>query len=73
MTNIFFKYGVISTLIAVWAIVLVSYATYNLFYDIQLITAASVSAYSALLALPAVAFGVYKWRNTDKDNDGKPD
>lgn len=73
MTNILFRYGVISTLAAVWAMAITTYATYKMFLDIAVITAASVSAYTALLGIPAVGYALYKWRNTDVDGDGKPD
>jgi hypothetical protein len=73
MTNFIYKYGILSTAAAVWAMALTSWATFHMFWDISLITAAAVSAYTALLGLPAIGIGLYKWRNTDVDSDGKPD
>ena len=65
MTNIIYKYGIGTALVVLWSMGIVSYATYQIFLDVTKITASVVAAYSALLGLPTVTLGLYKWRNTD--------
>lgn len=65
MSNFLYKYKIISMIAALWAMTLTTYATFQMFVDISVITAASVSAYTALLGLPAVGLGIWKWRNSN--------
>jgi len=72
MSNFIYKHGVLSVLVALWAMGLVGYATYMMFSDISLITAAANAAYASLLGLPPAAIALYKWRNSNVGNSTKP-
>jgi len=73
MPNILYKYGILSSLMMIWMMGIVTYVTYQVFNDITQISAAATTAYATLFGLPAIAIGVWKWRNSDTNDDGKPD
>ena len=67
MGDWFWRNKVVSLFVVLWAIGLVTYITLRLFDSVDAITSEAVAAYTALLGVPAAAFGLWKWRNSKKD------
>ena len=63
MTEWLYRYRVLSALAVVWALGLVTYATLRVFGVVTEVNGAVATAYSALLGIPAAAFGLWRWRN----------
>lgn len=62
MSNWLTRHSVISTLAVIWAMALVTYVTVQVFGDVTRINTAVNAALVTVYGLPAVAFGIYKWR-----------
>jgi len=69
MTNFFYKHAILSTVIVLWMIAIVSWVTYQVFADLSKITTQAAAAYATLFALPAIAVGVWQWRNRAGSDD----
>ena len=54
--------GLIATGFFLYAAALTTWISYKVFDDITLITTQAAAAYSAYLAIPPLAVGLYKWR-----------
>jgi len=63
MSNFLHKYRIISTLFIVWAMVMVTVAICFTFINPPDIPLGTVTALGSVLGLPAVAVGLYQWRN----------
>lgn len=60
--NFVTRNALVSFLAVIWGMAMASYATYQLFNDISLITLEANAAYATLMGLPALTFGIWKWR-----------
>lgn len=58
----------ITTMIALYYMLLAGYGTYQVFSQVTAITGSSVAAYGTLMALPPAAVGMIRWR-IGKDNE----
>jgi hypothetical protein len=58
----------ITTLIALYYMILSGYGTYQVFSQITQITGSGVAAYGTLMALPPAAVAMIRWR-IGKDNE----
>lgn len=64
LISFMYKHGVITTLIVLWALVLVTWVTWRVFGDSPPdIPASTVGAFTAVFGLPAIVIGLWKWRN----------
>lgn len=63
MPNIFFKYGILTVLVVLWAITLVTFVTIAVFTAPPDIPTGTAAALATVYGLPAVAIGLYKWRS----------
>lgn len=63
-----YRHYVITAMIAVYYMALAGYGTYQVFSQITAVTAAGVTAYGTLMALPPAAVGMIRWR-VKVDND----
>ena len=52
----------IAILIVLWALGIVSYATYAVFTDMKEVSTQVATCYTALLGIPGVAFTFFQWR-----------
>lgn len=73
MSSWLYRHRVVSTVVVLWALGVVTYATLRVFGVVTEVNAAVVSAYTALLGIPAAAFGLWQWRAKDANDDGRPD
>lgn len=59
-----YNHGVITILVIIWCIAITTYVTIKVFSDSPPdIPMGTVTAYGTLLGLPALAVGLWKWRN----------
>lgn len=62
----FWKYldanKITSLILVLWTYGLMTWVVYKVFDDVALINAAVVSALTAVVGIPAVAIGLFKWR-----------
>lgn len=60
-----YRNRLITISLILWAVLLVSWVTYRVFgVAPPELTTATVTAYTAVLGLPSVVFGLWKWRNS---------
>jgi len=64
------KNKIVSAVLVLWTYTLMSWAVYKVFDDITLITASVASALTAVIGIPAVAIGLFKWRRGKTDVGG---
>ncbi len=65
MSGFFYTYKIPTILILVWVLGLVTWVTMQVFSATPpVISMGTASAFSAILGLPAIAVGLWKWRNT---------
>lgn len=57
----------LTAIVAVYYMTLVGYGTYKVFSDVAVISGSAATAYGTLMALPAAAIALIKWR-LEKDN-----
>ena len=57
-----YRHRVVTLLIVAWALGLVTWVTVTVFNDLDSITANVAAALATVFALPALAFGLWKWR-----------
>lgn len=62
-----YNHYALTGLIALYYMALVGYGTYKVFSDIAVISGSAATAYGTLMALPAAAIALIKWR-LGKDN-----
>ncbi len=60
------RHKLITFMVLLWAMFMVSWATWIIFTKPPVISAGTASAYATLLGLPAAAIGLYKWRREKK-------
>ena len=63
MPNFFYKHGILTILIVLWAIAVVSFVTIVTFLHTPNIPTGTAAALATVYGLPAVAVGLYKWRS----------
>lgn len=63
-----YDHYVLTGLISLYYMTLVGYGTYQVFRQVTEITASGATVYGALMALPAAAISLIKWR-LGKDNE----
>ena len=63
-----YRHYAITAMIAFYYMALAGYGTYQVFSQITQVTAAGVTAYGTLMALPPAAVGMIRWR-VSADND----
>ena len=68
MPNIFFKYGILTLLVVLWAMAVVSFVTIVTFLNTPDIPTGTAAALATVYGLPAIAIGLYKWRNEKNAN-----
>lgn len=51
----------------VWALILITYATHQMFSDVAAITAPSATAYATLTGLLSAVIGFYQWSRAKDD------
>lgn len=71
MSNFFYKHAIVSILLVIWMVALTSWVTYQVFADLKAITTQAAAAYGTLFGLPAIAIGLWKWRNSKDDKPTK--
>lgn len=64
------KHGLVSLFVLLCVFMLVAFATYRVFMDMNSVSAAVATCYTALVGLPAAAIGFARWRFS-KDGDDK--
>lgn len=62
-----YDHYILTGIISLYYMVLVGFGTYQMFVDITAINGSAATAYATLMALPAAAISLLKWR-LDKDN-----
>jgi hypothetical protein len=67
MVKWLYGHYVITAVIVIYYLILAGYGTWRVFENILTITGPGVTAYGTLMALPAAAVALLKWR-IDKDN-----
>lgn len=63
MSELIYKYRVASTLILLWAVVMFTWVTVQVFADVTKITGPVAAAFGTMFGLPGVGIALYKWRN----------
>ena len=67
MSGFFYKYKIPTLMMLLWVIGIVTFATIRTFSETPpVISMGTASAFGALLGLPAIAVGLWRWRNEDK-------
>ena len=66
MPDFFYKHKIVSLLVVIWALGLTSFVTVVVFVDPPDIPAGTVSALGVVFGLPALAVGLWQWRNGGK-------
>lgn len=61
--NYIYQQGLASFIFITWAMGIVTYATYQVFSNPEIVNGAVATAYSALLAIPPAAIAFFKWRS----------
>lgn len=63
MSEFIYRHKIASSVVLIWTIALVTWVTHQVFFDITKITMPVAGAYATLFGLPALAIGLYQWRN----------
>ncbi len=64
------KNKIISAILVLWTYGLMTWVVYRVFDDVTLINAAVTGALTAVVGIPAVAIGLFKWRRGKQDDVG---
>lgn len=64
------RHKILSSILVLWTYGLVTWVVYRIFDDVTLINTAVVAALTAVLGIPAVAVGLFKWRRGGKNVGG---
>lgn len=60
--DLLLRHGLFSAFFFIWAMAIVTFATWSVFSSVTEVTGAVATAYSALLAIPPAAIAFIKWR-----------
>ena len=64
------KNKIVSLILVLWTYGLMTWVVYRVFADISLINASVTAAMTAVVGIPAVAIGLFKWRRGGKADVG---
>jgi len=67
------KNKIVSLILVLWTYGLMTWVVYRVFDDVTLINGAVTAAMTAVVGIPAVAIGLFKWRRGGSSNVGGND